>query len=199
MTCTTQGLADGPFPKGGSCPRPSFLGDWNLDFGSRYFESGAARKLVLEQAGLALLETHHMSGQLGDEVVAEINHINEELTVVERFDLRQFIDKVLKYGKASLTLPGTLNSPAQSMTVVFDGIWFFSLEDPTDGAPLGLAEADELVILSRVATFIQRRVQAQKDLKAGQRPMKDMLELIYSGAPKATTGGKTVHPMQTCP
>lgn len=160
---------------------------------SRRFESGAAELLRSQGVNHALMETFHVSGRLSDEVVVEIGHISVKLTVEQRWELRKFIDRVLKYGKATLTIPQTLVSPARSMTVVFDGIWFFTLEDLIDGVAHGLTEADELVILNRAAAFILRRGEAQRELGEGQRQMREMLELIYSGKPAETMGGKTRH------
>jgi hypothetical protein len=162
-------------------------------FDPRNFESGVVQLLRSQDVKHALMETFHMSGQLSDEVVAEIDHINGKLTVEERWELPSFIDKALKYGKATLPLPQTLNAPSRSMTVVFDGIWFFTMEEPMDRMLHSLAEADELVILNRAAAFIQRRGEAQKELAAGQRTMRDLLELVYSGKLAETMGGKTRH------
>ena len=155
----------------------------------RSFESGVMELLRSQDVKRALMETFHMAGQLSDEVVTEINHISGKLTVEERWELRKFIDDVLTYGKATLRSPQTLVSSSQAITVVFDGIWFFTLAEPIDGAIHGLVEADELVILNRVAAFIGRRAEAQKELAEGTRQMRDMVELIYSGKPRETMGG----------
>ena len=165
-----------------------------MDFGARYFESGAARQLVLEQAGLALMETFHMSGQLSPEVVTEIDHISGKLTIEQRWEVREFIDKVLKFGKATLTCPRTLISPEQVITVVYDGIWFFTLEPLINGTAHGLNESTELVILNRVAAFVLRRGEAQTELAESQSTMRAMVERIYGGFRYQNMDGETVHP-----
>ena len=77
------------------------------------FESGVVELVQTQDTRRALLELFHMSGQLSDDVVAEIDHINGKLTVEQRWGVREFIDRVLKYGKATLTCPRALISPEQ--------------------------------------------------------------------------------------
>ena len=144
----------------------------------------------------ALMETFHMAGQLSAEVVAEIEHINGKLTIEQRWEVREFIDRVLKFGKATLTCPQTLISPEQQITVVYDGIWQFTLDQLLDRAQQDMAEADELVILNRVAAFVARKTEAQAALVESQSMMRAMVERVYAGVPTDTMGGTQLHPLQ---
>jgi hypothetical protein len=144
----------------------------------------------------ALMETFHMAGQLSAEVVAEIEHINGKLTIEQRWEVREFIDRVLKFGKATLTSPQTLITPEQQITVVYDGIWYFTLEPLIDRAQQDMAEADELVVLTRVAAFVARKTEAQTELIESQSTMRAMVEWIYAGVPTHTMGGNVAHPLQ---
>ena len=152
------------------------------------------RESAVGLAELALLETYHMSGLLSEDVVAKIGHINGKLSDEQRWEVREFIDRVLKYGKATLTSPRTLISPEQQITVVYDGIWYFTLEPTIDGVAHEPMEVDELVILNRVASFVARKTEAQAELTDSQSTMRAMFDLIYSGSPTQTMVGEMIHP-----
>ena len=161
----------------------------NSGFHPRSFESGDMQLLRSQDVKHALMETFHMAGQLSAEVVAEIEHINGKLTIEQRWEVREFIDRVLKFGKATLTCPQTLISPEQQITVVYDGIWQFTLDQLIDRVQQDMVEADELVILNRVAAFVARKAEARAELVESQSTMRAMVERVYAGTPTASELG----------
>jgi hypothetical protein len=64
-----------------------------------------------------------------------------------------------------------------------------------DRAPQDMAEADELLVLNRVAAFVARKTEAQAELVESQSTMRAMVDRIYAGVPTKMMGS-TFHPQQ---